>query len=66
MGTYIQGLTLLNSTAVSLELIMQRSFSPGQIYVALSCSTSLSKLNLLSNFDPKIIKPNHFALEHFE
>ena len=49
---------------VSLELIKQRSFSPGQIYVALSRSTSLSKLNILSDFDPKIIKPNHLALEH--
>ena len=62
----VQGLTLLNSTVVSLELIKQRSFSPGQIYVALSRSTSLSKLNILSDFDPKIIKPNHLALEHYE
>ena len=62
----VQGLTLLNSTVVSLELIKQRSFSPGQIYVALARSTSLSKLNILSDFDPKIIKPNHLALEHYE
>ena len=62
----VQGLTLLNSTVVSLELIKQRSFSPGQIYVALSRSTSFSKLNILSDFDPKIIKPNHLALEHYE
>ena len=62
----VQGLTLLNSTVISLELIKQRSFSPGQIHVALLCSTSLSKLNLLSDFDPKIIKPNHLALEHYE
>ena len=58
----VQGLTLLNSTVVSLELIKQRSFSPGQIYVALFCSASLSKLNILSDFDPKIIKPKHLAL----
>ena len=62
----VQRLTLLNSTVVSLELIKQRSFSPGQIYVGLSRSTSLSKLNILSDFDPKIIKPNHLALEHYE
>ena len=62
----VQGLTLLGSAVVLLELIKQRSFSPGQICVALSRSTSLSKLNILSNFDPKIIKPNHLALEHCE
>ena len=62
----VQGLTLLNSTVASLELIKQRSFSPGQIYVALSRSFSLSKLNILSDSDPKIIKPNHLALEHYE
>ena len=47
-------------------MIKQRSFSPGRIYVALSRSASLSKLNILSDFDPKIIKPNHLALEHYE
>ena len=61
----VQGLTLLNSTVVWLELIQQKSFSPGQIYVALSRSTSLSKLNKLSDFGPKFIKPNHLALEHY-
>ena len=59
-------LTLLNSTVVSLGLTRQISFSPGQIDVALSRSTSLSKLNILSHFDPKIIKLNHLALEHYE
>ena len=62
----VQGLTLLNSTVVSLELIRLRSFSPGQIYVALSRLMSLSKLNIHSDFDSKIIKPNHLALEHYE
>ena len=47
-------------------MIKQRSFSPGRIYVALSRSASLSKLNILFDFDPKIIKPNHLALEHYE
>ena len=62
----VRDLTLLSSTVVSLELIKQRSFLPGQIYVALSRSTSLSKLNILSDFDPKIIKLNRLALEHYE
>ena len=47
-------------------MIKQRSFSPGQIYVALSRSASSSKLNIFSDFDPKIIKPNNLALEHYE
>ena len=62
----VQGLTLLNSTVVSLELTKQRSFSPEQFCVALSRSTSLPKLNIRSDFDPKIIKPNQLALEHHE
>ena len=62
----VQSLTLLNSTVVSLKLIKQRLFSPGQIHVAFSRSTSLSKPNILSDFDPKIIKSNHLALEHCE
>ena len=60
-----QGLTLLNSTVVSLEFLKKRSFSAGEIYVVLSRSTSLSKLNILSDFDSKIIKHNHLALEHY-
>ena len=47
-------------------MIKQRPFSAGQTYVALSRSTSLSKLNILSDFDLKIIKLNHLALEHCE
>ena len=62
----VQGLSLLNSTVVSLGLIKQRSFSPWQIYVALYRSTSLSNLNIFAEFDPKINKPNHLALEHYE
>ena len=61
----VQGLTLLNSTVVSLEFLKQRSFSAGEIYAVLSRSTSLSKLNILSDFDSKIIKHNHLALEHY-
>ena len=61
----VQGLTLLNSNVVSLEFLKQRSFSAGEIYAVLSRSTSLSKLNILSDFDSKIIKHNHLALEHY-
>ena len=62
----VQGLTLLNSTVVSLELIKQRSYSSGQIYVAFSRSTSSLKLNRIPDFDPIIIKLNYLALKHYE
>ena len=43
----VPSLTLLNSTVVSLELIKQRLFSSGQIFVPLYLSTSMSKSNIL-------------------
>ena len=62
----VQGLTLLNSTVASLELIKQRSYSSGQIYVAFSRSTSSLRLNRIPDFDPIIIKLNYLALKHYE
>lgn len=47
-----------------MELVKQRTFSVRQICVGLSRPTSSSKLDILSDFKPKIIKPNHLALEH--
>ena len=61
----VQGLTL-SRIVLSMELVKQRTFSPGQIYVALSQSASLSKSDILSKFDPIIIKLNHLALNHYE
>ena len=55
----------LSTNVVSFELNNQRTFSPNQIYVVLSCSTFLPKLNIISNLDPKIIKPIHLALQHY-
>ena len=60
----VPSLTLLNSTVVSLELIKQRLFSSGQIFVPLYLSTSMSKSNILFDLDPKFIKPNYLVLEH--
>ena len=60
-----QGLTLL-IILVFFELVKQKTFSPGQVSVALSRSTSLSKLNILSNFDPEVINANHLTLNHHE
>ena len=42
----VQGLTL-QKVGISLELLKQRNFSAGQLYVALSRSTALSTLSLL-------------------
>ena len=61
----VQGLTL-HKTVFSLELVKQRTFSLGQIYVALPRFTFLSKLNILSDVDPKIIRANQLALEQYE
>ena len=44
-------------------LVKQKTFSPGQIYVALSSWTSFSKLNMVSKFYPKIISEIQLALE---
>ena len=61
----VQGVAL-NKTVVSLELLKQRTFAPGQVYVTLQCLTSLSKLNIPSVFDPKIIRANDLVLEQYE
>ena len=53
----VQGLTLEN-VVVSLELNKQRSFNYGQIYVALSCATSLQGLHILGEIQSKHIKAN--------
>ena len=50
----------------SMSYVSMLTFSPGQTYVALSRSKSLPKLNILSDFDLKIIKPNNSVLEHYE
>ena len=49
-----------------MELVKQRTLSPGQTYVSLSRSISLPKLNILSDFDLKTIKLNNSVLEHYE
>ena len=61
----VQGITS-QKTAVSFKLVKQRTFSPGQIYVALSRSTSSSKLNIIPDFDSKILRANQVVLEQYE
>ena len=59
----VQGLTL-NEVVVNFELRNQKSFNPGQIYVALSRVTSLQGLYILGNIEDKLIKGNPKV--HFE
>ena len=61
----VQGLTL-NKVVVSFDLIKQRSFNYGQIYVALSRATSLQGLNILGNIESKHIKANPKVEEEYE
>ena len=61
----VQGLTLEN-VVVSLELHKQRSFNYGQIYVALSCATSLQGLHILGEIQSKHIKANPKVHKEYE
>lgn len=53
----VQGLTL-KKVVVSFDLLKQRSFNYGQIYVAISRSTSLQGLHVLGNIKMKHVKAN--------
>ena len=59
----VRGLTL-NEVVVTFQLRNQKSFNPGQIYVALSRATSFQGLYILGNMEDKHIKANPKA--HFE
>ncbi|XP_028405223.1 ATP-dependent DNA helicase PIF1-like [Dendronephthya gigantea] len=61
----VQGLTL-DEVVVSMELVKQRSFNYGQIYVALSRATSLQGLHILGEIDSKHVKTNPKVLEEYE
>ena len=53
----VQGLTLEN-IVISFNLIKQRAFNYGQIYVALSRSTSLQGMHILGQIESKHVKAN--------
>ena len=61
----VQGLTL-ERVVISSELIKQRAFNYGQIYVALSCATSLQGLYILGQIESKHVKANPKVLEEYE
>ena len=53
----VQGLTL-KKVVISFDLLKQRSFNYGQLYVALRRSTSLQGLHILENIEMKHVKAN--------
>ena len=53
----VQGLTMEN-VVISFDLIKQKSFNYGQVYVALSRSTSLQGIHILGNIESKHVKAN--------
>ena len=61
----VQGLTL-DQVVASTELVKQRSFNYGQIYVALSRATSLQGLYILGEIASKHVKTNPKVLKEYE
>ena len=61
----VQGLTLKN-VVISFDLLKQRSFNYGQIYVALSRSTTLQGLHILGNIEMKHVKANQKVDKEYE
>ena len=48
------------------DLFKQRTFNPGQIYVALSCITSLDELYLTGSYNCKALKLDQWATEQYD
>ena len=61
----VQGLTL-EKVVISSDLIKQRAFNYGQIYVALSRATSLHGLYILGQIENKHVKANPKVLEEYQ
>ena len=61
----VQGLTLEN-IVISFNLIKQRAFNYGQIYVALSRSTSLQGVHILEQIESKHVKANPKVSEEYQ
>ena len=61
----VQGLTLEN-IVISFNLIKQRAFNYGQIYVALSRSTSLQGVHILGQIESKHVKANPKVCEEYQ
>lgn len=61
----VQGLSI-QQAVISFDLIKQRSFNPGQMYVALSRLTSLKGLHLIGKYSPSVFKENNQAAIEYQ
>ena len=61
----MQGLSL-DKGAISFDLHRQKSFNPGQMYVALSRITSMDRMYLVGNYSKKAIKKNSSAKKKYQ
>ena len=61
----VQGLSL-NSLVISFELVKQRSFNYGQVYVALSRATSLNGIHILGKINSKHVKADPRVHKEYE
>jgi len=61
----VQGLSL-NSLVISFELVKQKSFKTGQVYVALSRATSLNGIHILGKINSKYVKADPRVDEEYE
>jgi hypothetical protein len=61
----VQGLAL-DKVVISTELVKQKAFNYGQIYVALRRATSLEGLYILENIASKHVKANPKVVEEYE
>ena len=61
----VQGLSLTN-VVISFDLVKQRSFNYGQVYVALSRATSLNGIHVLGTLENKHVKADPRVHEEYE
>ena len=61
----VQGLTL-EKVVISFDLVKQRSFNYGQVYVALSRVTSLDNLYLIGSFTLSVIEADPRAIHEYQ
>ena len=62
----VQGLSLEKARVISFDLLKQRSFNYGQMYVALSRVTSLNGLYLIGEYKSSAIKADPRAIHEYE
>lgn len=61
----VQGLSLTN-VVISFDMVKQRSFNYGQVYVALSRATSLNGIHVLGTLEKKHVRADPRVHEEYE